>query len=163
MCIVGSLIPALSRDSISTVLCHSTPFERLNEQGGATVEIESRDRGDMREPTVYCISITWHIWRSSSIVGWILVGFLLYSHYVWIYHCVKFLGHTSYQVCICWFLVSTIGFQKKNCSYYCQPYGAGLGRMSLQVLVDRFARSLLGKVWMPQGKVRQQQVRFTWF
>ena len=49
---VGSLIFTRSRDSISTVLCHSTPFERANEQGGATVEIESRDRVDMREPTV---------------------------------------------------------------------------------------------------------------
>ena len=49
---VSSLMSPRSRDSISTGLCHSTPFERPNEQGGATVEIESRDRRDMKEPTV---------------------------------------------------------------------------------------------------------------
>ena len=49
---VEPLISPRSRDSISTVFCHSIPFERPNEQGGATVEIESRDRGDMREPPV---------------------------------------------------------------------------------------------------------------
>ena len=49
---VEPLISSRSRDSISTVLCHSIPFEGPNKQGGATVEIESRDRGDMREPTV---------------------------------------------------------------------------------------------------------------
>ena len=55
-----------SRDSISTVLCHSIPFKRPNEQGGATVEIESRDKEDMREPTVLFLSALCnprcHVW-----------------------------------------------------------------------------------------------------
>ena len=34
-------------DTISTGLCHSTGFKGPNEQGGATVEIESRDCQDM--------------------------------------------------------------------------------------------------------------------
>ena len=55
-----------SRDLISTVLCHSIPFERPNEQGGATVEIESRDRGDMREPTVSG-GLSSRIWKGKSV------------------------------------------------------------------------------------------------
>ena len=44
-----------SRDSISTVLCHSVRFESPNEQGGATVEIKSRDCQDMKGSTVFSI------------------------------------------------------------------------------------------------------------
>ena len=43
-----STVPWQSRDSISTVLCHSVRLESPNEQGGATVEIESRDCQDTR-------------------------------------------------------------------------------------------------------------------
>ena len=49
---VEPLISPRSRGSISTLLCHSMPFERPNEQGDATVDIESRDRGDMKEFTL---------------------------------------------------------------------------------------------------------------
>ena len=41
-----------SRDSISTVLCHFVRFRSPNEQGGATVEIESRDCHETRGSTV---------------------------------------------------------------------------------------------------------------
>ena len=49
---VQSLISRQSRDSISTVLCHSTQFKSWNDQCGATVEIESRDCPDMRDSTL---------------------------------------------------------------------------------------------------------------
>ena len=65
---VGSLISPRSRDSISTLLSHSIQFKSPNEQGGAIVEIESRDRGDLREPTV--LSCLWldNLFPSSSMV-----------------------------------------------------------------------------------------------
>ena len=43
-----------SRDSISTVLCHSVPFKSPNEQDGATVEIESRDCRSRHERFLLC-------------------------------------------------------------------------------------------------------------
>ena len=49
---VESLISWQSRDSISTVLCHSIGFRSPNEQSGATVEIKSRDCQDMRGCTL---------------------------------------------------------------------------------------------------------------
>ena len=49
---VEPLIYWQSRDSISTVLCHSIRYKSPNEQGGATVEIESRDCQDTRGFTV---------------------------------------------------------------------------------------------------------------
>ena len=45
---VASLIFLRSRDSISSVSCHSIRFQSQNEQGGATAEIESRNRRNMR-------------------------------------------------------------------------------------------------------------------
>ena len=52
-CTVGTLTSWQSRESISTVLCHFIRFKRLNDQGGATVEIESCDCQEMRGPTIY--------------------------------------------------------------------------------------------------------------
>ena len=48
---VESLIFGQSRDPVSTVLCHSVQFKSPNDQGGATVQIESRDCSDMRDST----------------------------------------------------------------------------------------------------------------
>ena len=47
-----SATPEQSRDSISTVLCHWIRFNNPSEQGGDTVEIESRDCQNMRGSTV---------------------------------------------------------------------------------------------------------------
>ena len=52
---VESLMSRRSRDSISTVLCHSIRFESPNDPCGATVEIKSRDRSDIKD---YCSGIS---------------------------------------------------------------------------------------------------------
>ena len=52
-CTVELLISLQSRDSISTVLCHSRRFNGPNEQDGATVDIESSHCQDVRSSIVF--------------------------------------------------------------------------------------------------------------
>ena len=56
---VDSLISWQSRDSISTGLCHFIQIKSPNDEGGATIEVESRDFQDVRDFTV---ATTLQIW-----------------------------------------------------------------------------------------------------
>ena len=111
---VEPLISWQSHDSISTVLCHSISFNSPNKQGGATVEIGSRDCQDMRGPSVLvflhdCWSTWW--WKtifyhaSFTFSVSVLVVLVGVSSFSFVDRAVVSLhDHLSRLFVLCWYL-----------------------------------------------------------